>query len=168
MIRPKTPHKGLSHLTICTEVTQHVCLVMVRAANPLQYLPAPQPSSAHISEKFVFLRSRHSNMAKPTSSTAIIPTITDQSSIQALNWGPVTSLFIPPASCTATITDPQGAKPVMFFGHENDPYFDLSCYPTGTMSSLELAKYRDKWAMYYCKQTATIPKMLLMHAIILR
>ncbi|KAL5371016.1 hypothetical protein DPSP01_014541 [Paraphaeosphaeria sporulosa] len=37
----------------------------------------------------------------------------------------------------------------MFFGHENDPYFDVSCYPLGTLDSLDLVRTSDKWAMYY-------------------
>jgi hypothetical protein len=101
-------------------------------------------------------------MAQSVSTISAIPTISDLSSIQAYNRGPITSLLTLPSSCTATVTDPQQKKSVMFFGHENDPYFDISCLPVGTMMSLDLVKSKDKWSLYYCKHITNISRVALM------
>ncbi|KAF1969941.1 hypothetical protein BU23DRAFT_232606 [Bimuria novae-zelandiae CBS 107.79] len=37
----------------------------------------------------------------------------------------------------------------MFFGHLNDPYFDVSCFPLGTMNAADLVNDDTKWQLYY-------------------
>lgn len=92
---------------------------------------------------FALLAKRVSIMA--TTSTASFYAVTDQSLIASYNRGPITSLFVPPASCTATLTF---AFNTLYFGHMAG-YFDKDCYPTGFGGS-QAPIYGSAWDAYYC------------------
>ncbi|KAF2650862.1 hypothetical protein K491DRAFT_116101 [Lophiostoma macrostomum CBS 122681] len=101
---------------------------------------AISPPSAYLNSLFSRTEPwppQDTEMTSSTTSTTL--TITDPRIIRALNRGPVTSLFTPPTSCTATLTHRQSAT-VLFVGHEHDPYFDVSCFPMGTLASLDLVQ----------------------------
>jgi hypothetical protein len=87
-------------------------------------------------------------MSANSTPTSIL--ITDQKTISSYNRGPITSVFAPPASCTATLTFTDGNPGALFFGHFAGP-FDKGCYPTGTDSAQPLQK-TGAWNAYYCTQ----------------
>ncbi|KAF1950391.1 hypothetical protein CC80DRAFT_378763, partial [Byssothecium circinans] len=64
-----------------------------------------------------------------------------------LNRGPITALFSPPQSCTATLSKRQTGGGI-FLGHLDDPYFDPSCYPTGTLQTQDFYS-TSAWGAYY-------------------
>ncbi|KAF2437491.1 hypothetical protein P171DRAFT_492228 [Karstenula rhodostoma CBS 690.94] len=82
-----------------------------------------------------------------SSAPQITTIISDASSIKAQNRGPITTLFSPPSSCTATLTTQQPSNDRLFFGHYLDPYFDPLCLPLGTFKREELIKVT--WDFYY-------------------
>jgi hypothetical protein len=89
-----------------------------------------------------------------------ITTVSDASSLKALNRGPITTLFRPPSSCTATLTTQQpGYDSLLFFGHWHDPYFEASCVPLGTMKAGEIVE--DPWNNYYCACIADVSRIPL-------
>ena len=85
-----------------------------------------------------------------------IEIVSNPSYIKAQNRGPITSLFIPPSSCTATVTAQQGSSSGYFIGHSYDAYFDPSCFPLGTMASQDLATNGDLWKEWYCEFIADV------------
>ncbi|KAF1941029.1 hypothetical protein EJ02DRAFT_423372 [Clathrospora elynae] len=79
-----------------------------------------------------------------SSSTVTTAYVTDQSSIDSLNRGPITTKFAPPASCLETLTSISGSS--LYFGHFGT-IFNVDCYPTGTSPAQALAT--GNWAGYY-------------------
>ncbi|KAF2496517.1 hypothetical protein BU16DRAFT_559842 [Lophium mytilinum] len=85
--------------------------------------------------------------------------ITDQSIISQHNRGPITTLFVPPASCveTFTLVYPSG-EGIMQYGYGTN-YIDLACYPPASSIARELGTSVDltsyflgtsaDWASYY-------------------
>lgn len=88
-----------------------------------------------------------------TSAPPQIVIVTDASSIQAQNWGPITSQFSAPTSCTATLTMMQPPYSTLFFGHWWDSYFETPCFPTGTKNVQDLiyGQAYSRWDYYYCE-----------------
>jgi hypothetical protein len=87
-------------------------------------------------------------------------TISDASSLQALNRGPITTLFVPPSSCTATLTTRQpDDNSLLFVGHWYDPYFETPCVPMGTMKAAAIVE--DPWENYFCECSADVSRHLL-------
>lgn len=86
-------------------------------------------------------------------SSAIMSTlITDQNVISSYNRGPITSLFTPPASCTATqsVAPQDGTGTAeLFFGHFAT-FVDSACFPTPTPGAA-IQKGGKSWDAYYCK-----------------
>ncbi|KAF2818343.1 hypothetical protein CC86DRAFT_256339, partial [Ophiobolus disseminans] len=81
-------------------------------------------------------------------STPTIKLITDANKISSFNRGPITSVFAPPASCTATLSfTSSGSGGALFFIHYGT-LFDRACYPTGTPSAFPLAS-DGAWNAYY-------------------
>ncbi|KAF2805438.1 uncharacterized protein BDZ99DRAFT_539765 [Mytilinidion resinicola] len=74
-------------------------------------------------------------------------TVTDLSSISAYNRGPITTAFIPPTSCLATLTLPSSGGD-LFFGHQFISYVDLACYPHGTIAAQNLVTW-SSWDIFY-------------------
>ncbi|KAB2105162.1 hypothetical protein AG0111_0g7104 [Alternaria gaisen] len=81
-------------------------------------------------------------MTDTTTAPASTVTIIDQNQISSFNRGPITSLFVPPSSCTATISS---FSSWLFFGHFYEDY-DPDCYPQ--VSGSTIPGYR-LWGSYY-------------------
>ncbi|KAF2801510.1 uncharacterized protein BDZ99DRAFT_370450, partial [Mytilinidion resinicola] len=86
--------------------------------------------------------------------------VTDSSIISQHNRGPITTLFVPPASCVQTLTlaYPNGDYG-MQYGYGGRSYIDLACYPSASSLAKELGTSVDltsyftgtsaDWASYY-------------------
>ncbi|KAH8805101.1 hypothetical protein F5884DRAFT_440466 [Xylogone sp. PMI_703] len=78
--------------------------------------------------------------SKSTSTTSPDPVVTDQAVIASFNRGPVTSVFVPPASCLSTLTKIVS----MYFGHEDGDYYDPACFPSST-----IPESKTQWDLFY-------------------
>jgi hypothetical protein len=70
----------------------------------------------------------------------------------SFNRGPITTPFVPPISCAATLTLGQyKSNNYLNAGHGYGPlsqYFDPACYPIGRSDN----KVADlNWSLYYCE-----------------
>ena len=94
-------------------------------------------------------------MASDSSTAAASSTLTTTLNDPGLyNWGPITSVFVPPTTCYNTLTSATNDG-VLYVGHNDQNYFDPACYPTGSVgtSTLEQA---SSWGLYYCKFANTL------------
>lgn len=78
-------------------------------------------------------------------------TIRDQSAIDSLNRGPVTSMFIPPSTCTDHLTaQVEDGSTRFYIGHFYQTYVDFNCFPAGS-GRTDLLVTKSNWHAYYCK-----------------
>jgi hypothetical protein len=92
--------------------------------------------------------------------------VTNQNIIASYNRGPITSIFIHPASCTATLTfvNRNNGNPAdLYFGHHGTPVSG-ECYPTGTPAAPPLND-DNAWRGYYCKRSIRFLEHIVAHSI---
>ena len=88
-------------------------------------------------------------MSSAASSSTSILTTTLTDSVGIFNWGPITSVFVPPTTCFQVLTSATN-NGALFAGHNQGYYFDPACYPVGTVGTTAL-ETASSWNLYYCE-----------------
>jgi hypothetical protein len=177
-----SPKHGLGRLSADTDEELRCNHTRVRRSSGLQgQFQVPRCGSIHGSTickvgcSLSFVHFYLAFCAKPYSSvealrtldtTSVMATasqkwITDPALIAKYNRGPITSAFIPPTSCTETLSLYGGTddlSSVLYFGFYGKRYRDPSCYPFGTLSASDIYS-TSSWTRYYCKIPLLIDKV---------